>query len=428
MYINDEKIDLTEERDFRKPFTKSALDNLVQGIRLHNIDSIFFTGSVDDILSNEYYAERISNHCECCGEYLMPWDVLICEKCNKRLEEDYVRRVPYEVSKIQDAILMAATQVNDDVKENIRIAEETAKVVDEKLHEKFHARKSPTVEQVQDYVEKALISEGHAIVAKEYILYRAERNRTREMKADLMKVFEDLTFTDAKDSDIKRENGNIDADSSMGVMLKYGSEAAKEFNHLYLLDREASDAHKSGDIHIHDLDFYSLTETCCQIDLEKLFTGGFSTGHGYLREPESIRSYGALTAIALQSNQNDQHGGQSIPALDYFLAPGVGKSYVSNICQVLEDRFDIEDDLKAEIKSELRKHLKEMNYHMISDNGSEVVYNVLGVKGYSKEDCDIVMKKALKKTEKDTYQSMEALVHNLNSMHSRAGAQVNNVA
>ena len=217
------------------------------------------------------------------------------------------RRVPYEVSKIQDAILMAATQVNDDVKENIRIAEETAKVVDEKLHEKFHARKSPTVEQVQDYVEKALISEGHAIVAKEYILYRAERNRTREMKADLMKVFEDLTFTDAKDSDIKRENGNIDADSSMGVMLKYGSEAAKEFNHLYLLDREASDAHKSGDIHIHDLDFYSLTETCCQIDLEKLFTGGFSTGHGYLREPESIRSYGALTAIALQSNQNDQH-------------------------------------------------------------------------------------------------------------------------
>lgn len=334
------------------------------------------------------------------------------------------RRVPYEVSKIQDAILMAATQVNDDVKENIRIAEETAKVVDEKLHEKFHARKSPTVEQVQDYVEKALISEGHAIVAKEYILYRAERNRTREMKADLMKVFEDLTFTDAKDSDIKRENGNIDADSSMGVMLKYGSEAAKEFNHLYLLDREASDAHKSGDIHIHDLDFYSLTETCCQIDLEKLFTGGFSTGHGYLREPESIRSYGALTAIALQSNQNDQHGGQSIPALDYFLAPGVGKSYVSNICQVLEDRFDIEDDLKAEIKSELRKHLKEMNYHMISDNGSEVVYNVLGAKGYSKEDCDIVMKKALKKTEKDTYQSMEALVHNLNSMHSRAGAQV----
>ena len=163
------------------------------------------------------------------------------------------RRVPYEVSKIQDAILMAATQVNDDVKENIRISEITAKVVDEKLNEKFNARKSPTVEQIQDYVEKALISEGHAEIAKEYILYRAERNRTREMKAELMKTFEDLTFKDAKDADIKRENGNIDANTAMGTMLKYGSEAAKEFNHLYLLDRDVSEAHKSGDIHIHKL-------------------------------------------------------------------------------------------------------------------------------------------------------------------------------
>ena len=170
-----------------------------------------------------------------------------------------------------------------------------------------------------------------------------------------------------------------------------------------------------------DLDFYALTETCLQIPLDKLFNGGFSTGHGYLREPESIRSYAALTAIALQCNQNEMHGGQSIPALDYYLAPGVGKSYVSNICQVMEDRFDITDEEKAEIKAELRKHLKDLNYHMISEKGNEVVYNVLSSKGYSKEDCDIVMKKALKRTEKETYQAMEALVHNLNSMHSRAG-------
>lgn len=326
------------------------------------------------------------------------------------------RRVPYEVSKIQDAILMAATQVNDDVKENIRIAEETAAVVDEKLNEKFHARKSPTVEQVQDYVEKALISEGHAIVAKEYILYRAERNRTREMKADLMKVFEDLTFTDAKDSDIKRENGNIDANTAMGTMLKYGSEGAKEFNHLYLLDRDVSDAHKSGDIHIHDLDFYSLTETCCQIPLDTLFDGGFSTGHGYLREPESIRSYAALTAIALQCNQNEMHGGQSIPALDYYLAPGVGKTYVSEICKVLENRFDITDEEKTELKSILREKLKENKYHLISDNGKEVIKSVLIPKGYTEEDIEIVLGKALKHTEKETYQAMEALVHNLNSI------------
>lgn len=161
------------------------------------------------------------------------------------------RKVPYEVSKVQDAVLMAATVVSEDIKANIKLAENVSRLVDERLQKNFNSRKSPTVEQVQDIVEQCLISEGHSAVAKEYILYRAERNRTREMKAELMKTFEDLTFTKATDLDIKRENGNIDADTAMGTMLKYGSEAAKEFNHLYLLDEDVSEAHKSGDIHIH---------------------------------------------------------------------------------------------------------------------------------------------------------------------------------
>jgi len=334
------------------------------------------------------------------------------------------RKVPYEVSKIQDAVLMAAVSIGLEANEYVKLAEEVAEKVDDKLCEVFNGRKSPTVEQVQDVVEEVLVSLGHASIAKEYILYRAERNRTREMRADLMKIFEDLTFVDAKHADMKRENANIDADTAMGTMLKYGSEAAKEFNHLYLLDRDVSDDYNSGDIHIHDLDFYSLTETCCQIPLDKLFEGGFSTGHGYLREPESIRSYAALTAIALQCNQNEMHGGQSIPALDYYLAPGVAKTYVSEICQVLEDRFDIDEDVKSEIKKELRKQLKPLKYHIISEKGNEVIDKILGNNGFSKENIDIVLKKALKKTEKETYQAMEALVHNLNSMHSRAGAQV----
>ncbi len=334
------------------------------------------------------------------------------------------RKVPYEVSKIQDAILMAAVSVGLESSEYIAVAERIADKVDKRLQEEFNGRKSPTVEQVQDVVEAMLVSEGLVSVAKEYILYRAERNRTREMRADLMKIFEDLTFVDAKNADMKRENANIDADTAMGTMLKYGSEGAKEFNHLYLLDRDVSDAHKSGDIHIHDLDFYALTETCLQIPLDKLFDGGFSTGHGYLREPGSIRSYAALTAIALQCNQNEMHGGQSIPALDYYLAPGVAKTYVSEICQVLEDRFDIDDDVKSCIKEELKSHLKPLKYHIISEEGNKVIDNILGNNGFSKENIDIVLKKALKKTEKETYQAMEALVHNLNSMHSRAGAQV----
>ena len=160
---------------------------------------------------------------------------------------------------------------------------------------------------IQDFVEKALLTTGHVKTAKEYIIKRANRERIREMNTSLMKSYEDLTFGRSSEVETKRENANIDGDSSMGTMLKYGSEGAKKFNLLYVVPPEESDAHSNGDIHIHDLDFYSLTETCCQIDLEKLFHNGFNTGHGFLREPGEIRSYGALACIAIQSNQNDMH-------------------------------------------------------------------------------------------------------------------------
>lgn len=162
-------------------------------------------------------------------------------------------------------------------------------------------------ELIQGYVEKALLSMGHIKTAKEYMMKRANRARIREMNSSLMRSFEDLTFGRSEDVETKRENANIDGDSSMGTMLKYGSEGAKKFNLLYVVPPDASEAHSRGDIHIHDLDFYTLTETCCQIDLEKLFTNGFNTGHGFLREPGEIRSYAALACIAIQSNQNDQH-------------------------------------------------------------------------------------------------------------------------
>ena len=165
----------------------------------------------------------------------------------------------------------------------------------------------PNVDNVQDAIEKTLIENGHAKTSTEFILYRAERSRVREMNSSLMKTYEDLTFSDASEIEVKRENANIDGDSAMGTMLRYGSEGAKKFNLLYLLSPDIADAHKNGDIHIHDLDFYALTLTCCQIDLEKLFAGGFNTGHGFLREPSEIRSYAALSCIAIQANQNDMH-------------------------------------------------------------------------------------------------------------------------
>ena len=186
----------------------------------------------------------------------------------------------------------------------------------------------PTVEQIQDVVENVLIKEGFAKTAKAYILYRAEHTMTRQAEADLMDIYKELTFASAKDADIKRENANIDGDTAMGTMLKYGSEGSKYFIDNYILPKDIAGAHINGDIHIHDKDFYMLTETCCQIDLLKLFDGGFSTGHGYLREPNGINSYSALACIAIQANQNEMHGGQSIPNFDYSMAPGVAKTYV----------------------------------------------------------------------------------------------------
>jgi ribonucleoside-triphosphate reductase len=174
----------------------------------------------------------------------------------------------------------------------------------EKVVEKLHKDPNiqvPSVEDIQDIVERVLIEEGLTQTAKKYILYRAERTRIREMKTRLMKTYEDITFKESKDNDLKRENANIDGDTAMGTMLKYGSEGAKQFCEMFLLKPEHAEAHKNGDIHIHDLDFYILTTTCCQIDIVKLFKNGFSTGHGYLREPNDISSYSALACIAIQS-------------------------------------------------------------------------------------------------------------------------------
>ena len=205
----------------------------------------------------------------------------------------------------------------------------------------------PEVEHVQDIVERVLMDNGFVQTAKAYILYRSERSRVREMNTRLMKVYEDITFSDAVDSDVKRENANINGDTAMGSMLKYGSEGAKQFYQMFVLKPEHAKAHQEGDIHIHDLDFYTLTTTCCQIDIKKLFKGGFSTGHGYLREPNDIASYSALACIAIQSNQNDQHGGQAIVNFDYGMAEGVSKSfrryYTRNLSKAIMLWKDIED-------------------------------------------------------------------------------------
>ncbi len=292
---------------------------------------------------------------------------------------------------------------------------------------------SPTVEQIQDAVEKVLIENGHARTAKEYILYRAERTRIREMNTRLMKVYEDLTFKEAQDNDIKRENANIDGDTAMGTMLKYGSEGAKQFYEMFVLHPDHSKAHREGDIHIHDLDFLTLTTTCCQIDLEKLFKGGFSTGHGFLREPNDIQSYAALACIAIQSNQNDQHGGQSVPNFDYSMANGVKKTYKRLYWNNLGKSMDIlcgtEDGVSKakEIGAAIERDFG-IAPNMADDNDYCKKEAKLLKEFLTAEQVKTVQNVAKSYTQKEikraTYQAMEAFVHNLNTMHSRAGAQI----
>ena len=341
------------------------------------------------------------------------------------------RKVPFNMEKIANAIFKAAQSVGGtDFDEAMQIATKVCTLIEQK-----YAGQVPTVEQVQDLVEKTLIEEGHAATAKAYILYRYERTRSREMKTNLMTVLNELTFNPAKDSDIKRENANIDGDTAMGTMLKYGSVSAKEFYEMYVLEPQEAKAHINGDIHIHDLDFLTLTTTCCQIDLIKLFKDGFSTGHGYLREPNDIASYSALACIAIQSNQNDQHGGQSVPNFDYAMAEGGKKTYraryIQNIarCLAMECDKDLNDcdKLAEQLASDVLEQ-QGLNPVLADDNGyreAELpgLTAVCGSQELARKIQDFAVKAAYKETNRATYQAMEALIHNLNTMNSRAGAQ-----
>ena len=339
------------------------------------------------------------------------------------------RKVTFNQQKIANAIKKALVSVHPDdgvtEQDEELVVTLTAEVVSAIEGE---VGKTPTVEHTQDLIEKILIKHDLAYEAKNFILYRQQRTNVRTYNAELTKIYRDLTSKSTADMDLKRENANIDANAPMGLMLRFGSEGSKDFVKRYVLKPEHALAHTNGTIHIHDLDFYLLTINCCQISLKNLFKRGFSTGHGFLREPKSIQSASALCCIAIQSNQNDMHGGQSIPMFEYDLAPYVVVSYLKNVKKVINivlrnDDIDLEplrefgDALYKErgtvLDEEGQKRLKEQVAIVLKDNGNESV-----------DDLDYVMKESLKLTERETYQAMEAVIHNLNSMQSRAGAQV----
>lgn len=342
--------------------------------------------------------------------------------------------VEFDRSKIRNAIQKANQAVQGETMSSSELDKMTKAVC-----EHFAGDSVPTVEQVQDIVEERLIAGDFAKTAKAYILYRAEHAKIRQAEDGLMDIYKQLTFADAKDVDLKRENANIDADTAMGTMLKYGSEGSKYFINNYILPKDIAAAHLNGDIHIHDEDFYMLTETCCQIDLVSLFKRGFCTGHGTLREPNDIRSYAALACIAIQANQNEMHGGQSVPNFDYAMAPGVAKTFAKAYFRELSHYFQVSHEMDSEDANALTKavsdHLgrgisisecgaygqKLVEYlpHHQEENGFEKITAEETAKAHS-----YAARTALKSTDRSTFQAMEALVHNLNTMNSRAGAQV----
>lgn len=249
----------------------------------------------------------------------------------------------------------------------------------------------------------------------------------------LMDTYAEIVFADSANSNIKRENANINGDTAMGAMLKFGSEGSKHFYTQHVMNPRFAEAHREGDIHIHDLDFYTLTTTCCQIELKSLFKGGFSTGHGHLREPQDIASYAALACIAIQANQNDQHGGQAIVDFDYGMAPGVKKTFIKryhlNLARALELLAD--KDATEDMAACIIEDLHELGYTptieecAVNRSAMKAELVVLGLsEDVAVRVMDFAQSHAVRETDRATYQAMEALIHNLNTMHSRAGAQV----
>ena len=342
------------------------------------------------------------------------------------------KKVSFDTTKVAIAIKKGFDAIQkSDEEESKYDAKDVQKIyqsVIKKIVKDYKNEDKIKIEEIQDLIEEMLKKHKYDEVYQSFSDYRERRDKSRQLFSDekkmhkFLKSLEGLGLKNAFEEDAKRENANIDGNSAMGTMLQYGSTVSKEFAKAYLMKKRYADAHDSGDIHIHDMDFLAMgTTTCMQIDLNKLFKNGFSTGHGHLREPQSISAYGALAAIAVQSNQNDQHGGQSIPAFDFYMAPGVLKTFKKEYKQALYELLDFTDFISFVNMDKAAT---------IIDKLDSIEFDLELFSNFYKDSKEVrrIFEKAydtaIAKTDRATYQAMEAFVHNLNTMHSRAGAQV----
>ena len=335
------------------------------------------------------------------------------------------QRVNFNETKVALAIKKGFDSVYEDYDE--KLVNTVKEKVLAKIEKDYKERKTIGVEDIQDLIEDTLKKMKYDEVYESFKGYRERRAASRDafvvkQQHKFVKAIESLGLKSAAEENAKRENANVDGDGPMGTMLHFGSTVSKEFAKAYLMDSKYARAHDEGLIHIHDLDFWAMgTTTCTQIDLSKLFKNGFSTGHGFLRTPNSIASYTALAAIAIQANQNEQHGGQSIPAFDYYMAPGVLKTFKKEFKQALYNLIDFEgfkEFVNFSKVEELIDKLESIEFDL------NIFDDITSKSNKLNEIFDAAYKLAIKKTDRSTYQAMEAFIHNLNTMHSRAGAQV----
>ncbi len=280
-----------------------------------------------------------------------------------------------------------------------------------------------TVEEIQDIVEHELML-ANPYIAKKYIIYREWRNTERDKRTSMKRTMDGIVSIER--NDVNLSNANMSSHTPAGQMMTFASEITKDYAHKYLIGIKYARAHRNGDIHIHDLDYYpTKTTTCVQYDLDDIFERGFHTKNGSIRTPQSILSYATLATIIFQTNQNEQHGGQSIPAFDYFMAKGVLKSFKKQIVKdlIFAGRLDENGKEVAQFKAFAQKKITSIEMSKKLKSDLLALAKKLKVK-ISDDDLEYLLSHSREQVRKETHQAMEGFIHNLNTMHSRGGNQV----
>ena len=298
-------------------------------------------------------------------------------------------------------------------------------LIDEITQRVINHFENPTigVEEIQDLVETELMK-VQPEVAKKYIIYRQWRNTERDRKTQIKHIMDGIVAIDK--NDVNLSNANMSSHTPAGQMMTFASEITKDYTYKYLLPKQYAEAHQLGDIHIHDLDYYpTKTTTCIQYDLDDLFERGFHTKNGSIRTPQSIQSYATLATIIFQTNQNEQHGGQAIPAFDFFMAKGVLKSFQKVVVSSISFYFDMKgmEVDEAKLQALVKQHVTSI---APSEDEKKILLAAFADQqiNLTADELEHILKKAYSQVRKDTHQAMEGFIHNLNTMHSRGGNQV----